>query len=85
MGGALRGEDLALKMWWTKVKECLKRVKKGLLLGLLVLLVVDVLWVGSAGLTRVSGGEIRGFFSVQLSFVIIAKIQLIYPLPPADY
>lgn len=32
----------------------LPRVKKGLLLGILVLLVVDILWVGSAGLTRVS-------------------------------
>lgn len=30
-----------------------KSLKKGLLAGLGVLLVVDVLWVGSAGLTRV--------------------------------
>ena len=29
------------------------RVRKGLLLGVVLLLVVDVVWVGSAGITRV--------------------------------
>ncbi len=39
-----------------RMQPCKKlpRVKKGLLLGIAVLLLVDVLWVGSAGLTRVS-------------------------------
>ena len=32
------------------------RVRKRLVGGLLILLVVDVLWVGSAGITRVGGG-----------------------------
>ena len=42
---------------WNEVRRFLKRtgIRKGLIGGVLVLLIVDLLWVGSAALSRVSG------------------------------
>lgn len=54
--GGFGGRDAGVVLCSSKRMKLdfLKRVKKGLLLGVAVLLVVDVLWVGSAGLTKVS-------------------------------
>lgn len=40
-----------MRAWWSRLKQC--QVKRGLVGGVLVLLVVDFIWVACAAITKV--------------------------------
>ena len=55
------------------------RVRKGLILGVILLLGVDIVWVGSAGISRVS--QLSQLYTVRAGKVILSWVHLSHPCP----